>query len=451
MYNHNKADQLAGTLISFNDPTNLVSSSSPGDFSNVAIDLFSLTLKYDFVGVSLSSNTAYSEADTDGLISLVLPFTSVASSSTSVQETWSNETRLSSNSDSAFKWLVGVFYSSTDADSFTENIWTPEIPPFFLNTSTEFTSTQESISFFGEASYELMDGKLIPLIGIRYFEEELGGSAAEGAGELDGAKFDKTTFRFNLSYQPDEDTSYYLNIAQGFRSGSFNSLNNCALHRSGGLPCEDVLDSDTLTSYEVGGKFSLSDDSLLLDVALYYQDWNDARFSAAFMGLFAAYGVGDVESYGIDLGLMYAPQSIPGLTFTGTANWNSTEFRNVLDLGDASALEGQRINFVPEWSFSMMANYVWSISDQLNGLINISYSHKDGQFGQFGTLAQKGDSRDLMRMRVGVNTEALGLYIYANNLLNESGQIYSQIPANGVALITQDYPRVIGIELETRF
>jgi len=451
MYFRNEVDQNAGTLISIADPDNPVYSGLPEDLREVAFDIFAVTLSYDFADFSITSNTSYVETDSASTIALNTAFSTVTASTSSGQEFWSNETRLVSTSDSPLQWLAGIFYTTADTFSDLAIEWNPEIPPFLVNSRTITEDERESISLFGEVSYELLDGKLIPLFGIRYFEESFDGDSPAIGGEPDGVKFDSTNFRFNLSYLPDEETTVYLNIAQGFRSGSFNDQNICALHQSGGLPCELILDSDTLTSYELGSKLQLADGSLLLDLAIYYQDWSDARFQTAFGTLFATYGVGDVESYGVDIGVQYSPASIQGLSFTATGNWNSTEFTNVADLGDVSAEDGQQINFVPKWSMSLIANYFWPISDNVNGLINVSYSHISGQRGTFNTNAPEGDSRNLVRARVGAEFDMVSVYLFANNIFDEDGEIYRQLPTDGALLTSRDRPRTYGAEVEFKF
>ena len=97
--------------------------------------------------------------------------------------------------------------------------------------------------------------------------------------------------RFNISYEPTANAHYYLNIAKGFRSGSFNNPDACLLHSlpppiGGGLPCQVAVDSDELWSYEIGTKLALADGQLVVDAAIYYQDWQDVRQFIPFAGIF---------------------------------------------------------------------------------------------------------------------------------------------------------------------
>jgi hypothetical protein len=84
------------------------------------------------------------------------------------------------------------------------------------------------------------------------------------------------------------------------------------------------------------------------------------------------------------------------------------------------------------------------------GLASLGYSHIDEQYGQFGTL-ETGDSRDLLRARLGVDNEHFGLWLFGSNMLREDGAVYVQNPSVGLSFVTQDYPRQFGVEASYRY
>jgi len=57
-----------------------------------------------------------------------------------------------------------------------------------------------------------------------------------------------------------------------------------------------------------------------------------------------------------------------------------------------------------------------------------------------------GDSRNLVRARVGFTNGQYGVYLVANNLTNEDGAV-----TYGLGSLTRDYARTIGIELNANF
>ncbi len=158
--------------------------------------------------------------------------------------------------------------------------------------------------------------------------------------------------------------------------------------------------------------------------------------------------MGDAEIKGLDISLMYAPQSVPGLTLQLSGNWASSEFTKLDPALDAVLLtnEGDDLPLVPDQTFAFLANYDWNLRDNWDGQASVSFSHIGKQAGLFATTAV-GDDRDLLRIRLGARNDSFGIYLFGNNLLSEDGAIYSQNPVGGLFALTQDYPRHVGIEL----
>ena len=70
----------------------------------------------------------------------------------------------------------------------------------------------------------------------------------------------------------------------------------------------------------------MTEGQLSLDLALYLQDLQDSRqYVSDPILAFLGHKVGDAESYGIDVGVVYAPRSVEGLTLRLAGNWNSSE------------------------------------------------------------------------------------------------------------------------------
>ena len=445
----NDGDSDGGTLLVSLDPP--VGTSLPGDYNNNSFDVYSGTLKWNLGFATLTANVSQMEFANES--EQVIPFPLAPGGLLSLgfgteAEAFNSETRLVSEGDGPLRWVAGFFYSDSETEGFTESNVAAIIP------DTLSSSGSESISAFGEISYSLLDGTLIPLIGLRYFTDDRSfNSVSGGVGNPLDDTFESWNPRFNLQWLPRENTNYYVNIAKGFRSGLFNSPFYCGLHRNfGGLPCSDAVDSDTIWSYELGAKWTLAEGRLLIDLAGYYMDWQDIHQVAFFLGVGQSYQFGDAELMGLDIGLIYSPASIEGLTVQVTANFNRNEFVELDPVLDAIVIaeEGDELPFVPDKTLSATASYSWSLSGNWTGHASLSYSHIGSQLGQFGTDAE-GDNRDLLRVRVGASIGNFGIYAFGKNLLKESGAIYSQTPVSGFVTYTQDYPRQIGVELSYDF
>jgi len=448
LYTRNKSEQDGTLFLATLDPP--VTISQPGDFNNRDYDLIAGTVEYHFGSATLSSTTSFIDTSWDSLSNLPFPVPGgILEYDVGTQgEAINNETRLVSQNDGPMQWVVGVFYSDSESTTTTDtNV--PEILPGGVQ---ELTS--ESISFFGELSWAFLDDTLIPLVGLRYFEDDRSSTDSLLAVQLEPATFDDVAPRFSLSYLPTENSIYYLNIAKGFRSGSFNQPVVCdVLHGMvGGLPCELAVTSDELWSYEIGTKKNLAAGQVALDAAIYYQDWKDNRQPVPFFGLFQSYQIGDAVIPGIDVGLIYTPASISGLTLRANGNWNDAHFTAIDPAisAAAGAEEGDRLPLVPEWTAAIAASYAWPVAGNWMGLASLGYSHLEPQLGIFGGGAE-GDSRDLLRARLGFNNGSFGFYLFGNNLLNETGAIYAQRPPDGIDVLTQDYPRQVGLEITYDF
>ena len=462
MYAQSESNQDSSMLLSGLFPNDTIQDTGPNDFADIELEVLSATLEYDlgFADVVLTSTNAESTYDT--AITFVLPFVStVVSSLTNVFDTTSHELRLVSQGDQLIQWMVGVYSTNRDEPNVQDIVWTPEIPPFFVNSNTSTKNKRESLAYFGEVSIDLLDGKLVPLIGMRAADEELSGDNAISAGVPGGAEdFDITNYRFNLSWIPNDNAHLYLNIAEGFRSGVFNDLAVCTTHNLLLLEgtCELVQPTDELVSYEVGTKLRLVDGDLNLEAAYYVIDWERPPQQIGIGGLFQSYAVGDADISGFDLSLVYTPSSVEGLEISLVSNWNKAEFTSVESVVAATLVppftpeslgprDGESLPFVPDFSGTLSISYGWNIRGGWNGMVNVTHNHLSGQWGQFGGGSVQGGSRDLLRARVGASNDNFGIYLFARNLLDEDATIYNQSPTGGLPVFTQDYPRQVGIEL----
>jgi outer membrane receptor protein involved in Fe transport len=466
MYSNNEADQDGGLLLSGLFPDDTITTSSPRDFNNTEMEVFSGVLEYTgferFDIVTIVSSVEYFQ---DSNLFLELPgLSAVTSSQQTGIDTLSNETRLVSKGDSPLQWMVGSFI--TDRESTTNAIldWEPEIPPFFTDSVFDNVDQRDSMAFFGEFSWSLMNGKLVPLVGVRWAEEEFEGDSVRAAG-IEGSKtFDTVNYRFNLSWFPAEDRQYYVNVAEGFRSGVFNLAATCETHNLLLVEgrCELSQDSDELISYEVGGKFTLLGGRMYLDAAAYFIDWQRTPQQFPVGGLFATYNIGDSEIYGIDFSMVYQPEFIDGLSLNLVANWIDAEFTDVNTYiaqslqppfaeQSVGADEGQSLPFVPGHTLTLGVDYSRDIGAGWTVLGNAAWNRIDGQFGQFGANTQRGDTRDLLRLRVGFEKNDLGVFLFGRNLLDADGAIFAQNPTDGIPIFTRDYPRQLGLELTYNF
>ena len=448
LYLGNEIEQDGGSLLASLDPP--IGTALDGDHSDTEYDLLSGTLVYDFDSFSLTSTFTGIDYTSELATSLAFPVPGgiLLFNRNLDGDAFNNETRLVSTGDGPLQWIAGVFYSDTDVEEST--VFVPALSPESVQ-----VRESESLAVFGEVSWSFLNDTLVPLVGLRYFEDDRESTTSTLTQQVEPETFDSWNPRFNLSWFPDENAHYYLNIAKGFRSGNFNNPDIIGIHAMSGLPSEVSVDSDELWSYEIGSKLSLAEGQLSLDLALYFQDLQDSRqyVPDPIIAFFQDYQVGDAESYGIDVGVVYAPQSVEGLTLRLAGNWNSSEWTDIrpeIEAATGRFSNGDPMPLVPEWTLAVGADYFWQAMNDWEGLVSLSYNSISSRPGQSGANAE-GDERNLLRARLGIENERWGVYLFGKNLLGEDGSVYSQAAAGGATAFTQDYPRQLGIEARMNF
>lgn len=416
---------------------------------------YSGSIKWDLGAVALESGTSYIDhkLDIDSVVnSVLLSFpVGIRNDSTFKSTSFSQELRVVSQGDSPFKWIVGGLYTKakivSDIDVNIRGLG-PPIP--FLVTQDAPLRT-ESFAVYGEASYELFDGKLIPLVGLRYFNDHRSASGSTLYGgvttfDAGGKTFDAVSPRFNLTYKPNDQALVYVNVAKGFRSGTIQTGAQAQLGQLTGVTNTSVLvDPDELWTYEVGSKLTIG--KLFFDGSFYYTDWSNIQIPFNTVGgLPAVVNGGDARIYGVDLGASWRTP-LAGLTLQAVANFNTAAFQNVnpqLAASLATAQNGARLPGVPKQNYSFAVTYRTALTDSLDLNLYGAYSFRDRQQDLASGL-QSGRLQ-IVNLRVGVETGMLRFDVFADNLTNEKGPVLRTATAEQAL-----YPRRIGLSATVKY
>ena len=93
---------------------------------------------------------------------------------------------------------------------------------------------------------------------------------------------DDVVIKFNTSYYVTDDVMTYFTYSEGYRLGAVNPAPPCEADELGEvqnvctLPNEERYDPDTTDNYELGLRSSWGD-SLILNGAIYYIEWDDIQ------------------------------------------------------------------------------------------------------------------------------------------------------------------------------
>ncbi|SER04580.1 TonB-dependent receptor [Sphingobium sp. YR768] len=236
-----------------------------GASENIAIDMGPVTLTSI---TAYETTSGYSRGDTDGGAGADYPVAGVANGFGQSQgnvrdlDQLSQEVRLASNGDSAFKWQVGgMYFDSRDTTDFYQRAYFLTTAAHNPNNWVRLRNKNESWGLFGQASYEVVPGFTITA-GGRYTkdtkETRLVRATANAAGvsTYTGRRYVKLTGKepswdVSALYEVTPEVSLYARVARGFRGPTIQGRS--AVFNSDFT----TADSETIMSYEGGIKTSL--------------------------------------------------------------------------------------------------------------------------------------------------------------------------------------------------
>ena len=234
------------------------------------------------------------------------------------------------------------------------------------NTITELDT--ESISAFGQVDFSLSD-RLVLVGGLRVTQEN---KDFDGTVDFflnnDDRKIETDNFLFSieqltssndetlwsgklqLEFSPHENSLYYFGINRGVKAGSFSAP------LFGGFA---PYDEEILTSYEIGGKMTMSDGRVQLNTSLFYYDYQDYQ-SFSFRNNTSAVTNEDGKYAGVEVEVYANPTDRFDVQL-GVSYIDAT----VEDLQVASDIFVDTTPpFTPEWQVSGLLRYNW---DALGG------------------------------------------------------------------------------------
>lgn len=329
-------------------------------------------LNYDFGSVLFTSITDYKSftriigLDSDQTARAALIFQSSGET-----EQFSQEFRISNASDRT-NWVAGLYYLTIDTD-FIQGLAESAagVDDFGLlgqeaNTITELET--ESVSAFGQVDFSLSD-RLVLVAGLRVTQEN---KDFDGTVDFflnnDDRRIETDNFLFSieqltssndetlwsgklqLEFSPHENSLYYFGINRGVKAGSFSAP------LFGGLA---PYDEEILTSYEIGGKMTMSDGRVQLNTSLFYYDYQDYQ-SFSFRNNTSAVTNEDAKYAGVEVEVFANPTDRFDVQL-GVSYIDAT----VEDLQIASDIFVDTTPpFTPEWQVSGLLRYNW---DALGG------------------------------------------------------------------------------------
>jgi outer membrane receptor protein involved in Fe transport len=403
-------------------------------FSNGDFTLLSLTATADFDAFTITSATSHLEGD----FGINIPLSPAGSfSSQFFPKMFAQELRVNSNSSGPLHWVVGAAYQ--DGEGPQDNALNLPLIPLLIDADNN--TLTENWAVFGEVSYELFDGKLVPLVGLRTYHDK---RAFEDSTGTVPTKKGKETWRLNLSYLPTDNLTMFVSAATGFRPGIVQSRVQVQSLEMAGVPVSVALEPESSKNYEFGLKWRNPGRSLNVGLNLYHLKYTNLQTSVTggIDGVNGFANFGDATTKGIDLEVRWNTP-LEGLNLGFVGNINDSEYDTVnpvIAAAQPNLKPGTRMTNTLDKNYRIDANYNREIVDGFDGFANLSLSHSGDRLQANGVTAQP---YDLLSLTLGVRHANWELAFVGNNLTDERGPTF--VGNNGPLSGSGPTPRTLGL------
>jgi len=188
---------------------------------------------------------------------------------------------------------------------------------------------------------QLLPASVLPLFGVTFQPTNNNGDEIDARNKDNGF-----TYRLFGRYSPNEDSSIYAIYARGRRPEVLSALNPAVPF---GDPRFNLVDAETVDSFEVGAKTALVNRKLYLDGALFYYKYDNFQTLEQVGTTFVTTNAGKAESYGFEAQVRYDPSR--DLRLFANYAYNHARFKS-------GVLDGNHFRLAPEHTFS--AGLTWA-------------------------------------------------------------------------------------------
>lgn len=415
------------------DPPYFENTAGQDGYSNGNFKLWSVTATVDLEPFTITSATSHLE----GVFGINIPISPAGFfSSQFLPKMFAQEVRVNSNGNGPLHWVVGGSYQ----DGSGPQVNALQIPPF-VDINADNNTLTENWALFGEISYELFDGKLVPLVGLRTYHDD---RSFEDTGGSVPTKESVETWRVNLSYLPSDNLTMFISAATGFRPGIVQSRVQVESLELAGVPASVALSPESSKNYEFGLKWRNPARTLNVGLNLYQLEYTNLQTSVTggIDGVNGFANFGDATTKGIDLEVRW-DTPLDGLNLGFVGNINDSEYDSVNEvIAEAQPLlyPGARLLNTLANNYRFDVNYNREIASGFDGFGNVSLSHSGDRLQANGLTAEP---YDIVSLTVGVRHGGWELAFVGNNLTDERGPTF--LGTNGPLSGSGPTPRTLGV------
>ncbi len=342
-----------------------------------------------------------------------------------------------------FPWNTMPLISAEIASRYTEFSGYADLDLHITNRFDVLGGVRESAN--RQQFFEFYSGDYIAIVKI--LEMQPGNTLTYGSSST-GRDFNYlVTPRFKI----DDNNMVYARFANGYRPGGANAF-------PPGLGEPATFMPDTVTSYEAGYKGQWFDRALTVDLALYWNEWNNIQIQTGVAGFQGFINGGKARTRGAELSTQWRPVHGLGLGFNGAY----TEADLTADAPAAGGVNGDELPFVPRWGGAITADYTWQVKDgwtaDLGGSVDYVGARKSNFVGNGTTINGFGvpvPAFTTVNLNAGVTHGPVTLQAFARNIGDSHGIVYVQTLAapiltnyNAASVIP---PRTFGGQITVAF
>jgi iron complex outermembrane recepter protein len=374
---------------------------------------------------------------------------------------FSQEVRLSSTENERVSYVAGAFFSNTRSgvNQFAEasdlgfrqfsgmGIEQRYGVPFegFFSKIHESVTDLETAAF-GDVTVRLTDqwrfnaGLRLSYLSTSFEQSNYGpngGTSSAAQSTVSGVITDTpVTPKVSIQYFLTPDNLFYVTAAKGFRAGGVNQVLTSAADGSlaqYGLTTAvmpKTYESDSVWSYELGGKMRLWEGRAQINAAIYDLEWTDVQ-TFLFLGDGVVFNVPSARSRGAELEGQIRP--FRPLTFDASIAYIKAEYTSslIIPAGPGSragdlviAQDGQEFA-QPAWTVNLGARYDIQIGDSGNAYARLDYRWFDGYAtavqgtGQYSPDSSEIPSQMNLNLRIGYERGNFDVNVFALNLTDE--------------------------------
>jgi iron complex outermembrane receptor protein len=373
-------------------------------YSWVRQALFSMDVNYRIApGVAFNAITGYYDLDQAYSDSIVRgPNPTLSTTGSTRKTTFSQEVRLSSEGPSRFNWMFGGFYQHDEIYD-TEHVvgFNPATSVITPRQRSFWRIPSETLSGFGQASYEVVDG-LTFSGGARYTSETKRQTSNLSNKFLPKIKFTNVSPEATVTYKPVPNVNFFASYKEGYKSGTFQvgSLTFLGLIPN---PAVTVIDNsyrdENASGFEGGVKLALLDRSLRIDTAVYSYLYKNLQLSSfdPVQSITRISNAAAARVKGAEISVNFNPRGAPGLRLFGALSYNKSTYKDFIaacflgqtiaqgctidgpDAGTVPDLQnfaGRPLLRAPKWSGNLGFSYDFDLGSTLKAGINSALTYQ---------------------------------------------------------------------------